>query len=64
MPSPFDVTKYRHCCGQSPRFTLAPDAKIWFAKCDKCRATAAAIDGSADGLADAWNEAMERRDDK
>lgn len=60
MPSPFDVTKYRHCCGNAPRFTK--DANMWWALCVQCGMLAVALDGSAEGLAQAWNEAMERKE--
>ena len=57
---PLDQSSYRQCCGQAPRFTK--DANIWFALCIMCGMVASAMDGSADGLAGAWNEAMRQKD--
>jgi hypothetical protein len=62
MPRPFDLTLYKTCCGHTPRFRYAPDARIWWAECIKCGHVACALDGSADGLADAWNKAMETKE--
>lgn len=62
MQGPFDPARYRHCCGQTPRFTR--DARMWWALCVRCGQTAVAIDGSAEGLAGAWNESMERKEGK
>jgi hypothetical protein len=39
-------------------FRFAPDARIWWAECIKCGHVACAMDGSADGLAAAWNKAL------
>jgi mono/diheme cytochrome c family protein len=60
MANPFDLTKYRKCCGMAPRF--AREAGIWFAVCAACHRSASALDGKPEGLAGAWNEAMERKD--
>lgn len=59
MQSVFDPKRYRHCCGQSPRFTR--DAAMWWALCTKCGEVTTALDGSAEGLAGAWNELIERK---
>jgi hypothetical protein len=62
--SPFDQTRYEPCCccGGKPKFQLAPDARIWLAKCTGCGYVACALDGSAERLADAWNDAMRKKE--
>ncbi len=60
--NPFDHTRYEPCCGSKPRFQRAPDAKIWWAVCHICQRIACALDGSAERLADAWNDAMRKKE--
>ena len=58
----FDQTRYEPCCGEKPKFQRAPDVRIWWAKCMLCGYVACALDGSAERLADAWNEAMKKKE--
>lgn len=64
MANPFDQTAYRKCCGAKPRFMQEQAIKTWFAECQHCKTTVCSLDGKPEGLAKAWNKAMERKDGK
>jgi hypothetical protein len=59
---PLDQSLYDPCCGEKPKFWRAPDVRIWWAKCMACGHVACALDGSAERLAGAWNEAMRKKE--